>query len=62
MTWANGDSYHGEWKDNAMSGLGTFKYSDGTTLQGQFVKDYSEGYGIITWENGDIYEGEWKDH
>lgn len=34
--WTDGDSYTGEWQNNAMHGQGVFHYADGTKFEGRF--------------------------
>ena len=35
-TWANGDEYEGEFKDNAMNGQGTYHFASGRVYTGEF--------------------------
>ena len=32
--WTNGNSYSGEWADNAMNGFGTYEWADGRKYEG----------------------------
>ena len=41
-----------------MHGKGTFKWVDGITYSGDFVRDAIEGCGTYTWPDGAVYEGE----
>ncbi|MCB8818319.1 cell wall-binding repeat-containing protein [Desulfosporosinus shakirovi] len=59
-TWANGDVYSGEWKNDKMNGRGVLVYSDGTEYSGTFVDNKREGQGYIKWFNNETYTGEWK--
>ncbi len=43
-----------------MHGQGTFKWADGNTYIGPFVKDKKEGRGLLIFANGDKQEGECK--
>lgn len=44
------------------SGLGTFRYSDGSVYRGEFSGGSPEGKGKVFYANGDRYEGAWKNH
>ena len=35
-TWANGDKYIGQYKDDYLHGQGTYTYADGEILKGKF--------------------------
>jgi len=39
FTFANGDKYVGEFKNNVMHGQGTYTYADGTTERGIWKND-----------------------
>ncbi len=43
MTFANGDKYVGEYKDDKRNGQGTFKFADGTKYVGEFKDDKLNG-------------------
>ena len=59
-TWANGDTYQGEWKNGKMDGQGTHTDADGANYQGEWKNDLKEGQGTYTWANGDTYQGQYK--
>jgi len=61
FTYANGDKYVGEWKDDKRHGQGTYTWPN----QGQHVGEYKDGnrhgQGTHTFPDGDQYVGEYKD-
>ena len=65
-TYANGDKYVGEWKDDKRYGQGTFTFgpkSDyaGDIYIGESKNDSWDGQGTYIWADGDKYVGQWKD-
>ena len=44
-----------------MHGNGVYKWKDGRSYIGQYVKDRKHGKGQYTWSDGRQYNGEWKD-
>ncbi|GMI21647.1 hypothetical protein TeGR_g8081 [Tetraparma gracilis] len=72
MTYPNGDSYEGEWKNGQMEGEGTYMYkTSGDVYSGTFVGGKKHGAGLYefgkdksvikgTWEAGQVTEGEWN--
>jgi hypothetical protein len=38
-TYANGERYVGEWKDDQKHGQGTYAYANGTKKQGQWKEN-----------------------
>ena len=48
-TWANGDKYVGEYKDDLKSGQGTHSYADGSVKEGIWKDDLFRGT-IAEWE------------
>ena len=60
-TFANGDRYEGEWRDNKSHGRGTYTFADGDRFVGEFRDDKSHGQGTFTFANGDRFVGEYRD-
>ena len=65
MTWANGDKYVGEWKEDKRHGQGTYTWASGSKYVGEYKDDKRHGQGTYTWGKGkwegDKYVGEFKD-
>jgi len=59
-TYANGDKYVGEWKDNKYHGQGTYTYADGRKYVGEWKDNKRHGQGTYTTNDGVKYVGEWK--
>ena len=60
-TFANEDTYTGDWKDGKKNGQGTYTFANGDTYSGEWDGDKKNGQGIYTFANGDKYIGDWKD-
>ena len=60
-TFANGDKYVGEWKDDMINGQGTFTWADGNKYVGEWKDDMRNGQGTLTYANGTIQKGQWID-
>jgi len=60
MTYPDGYSYVGDWKDGSREGQGVATYADGTTYTGGFVAGQREGEGEIVMKDGFRYKGGWK--
>ena len=60
-TWASGDKYVGQYKDDKQHWEGTFTWADGEKYVGQFKDDYYHGLGKFTWADGEVdHDGEWE--
>ena len=57
-TFANGDKYVGEWKDDLFHGQGTYTWPDGQKYVGEYKDDNKHGQGTHTWPSGQKYVGE----
>lgn len=59
MTYVNGNTYEGAWKDGKY-GFGKMTYANGNTYSGEWKDNMKHGIGKMRYFNGDIYEGEWR--
>ena len=63
-TWANGDKYVGEFKDDKMHGLGTYTWGRGPAEGDLYIGEYKDnqrhGQGTYTHASGEKYVGEYK--
>jgi hypothetical protein len=57
MTYANGDSYTGNFVNDKREGQGIMTYANGASYKGNFVNDKREGHGTLTYVNGASYTG-----
>tara|TARA_B100002019_G_C21219570_1_gene573941 strand:- start:767 stop:1291 length:525 start_codon:yes stop_codon:yes gene_type:complete len=60
-TWAEGDQYVGEWKDDKRHGQGTYTWADGDQYVGEYKDGKKHGQGTYTLANGNHYVGAFKD-
>ena len=60
-TWANGNTYEGDYKDDRRNGRGVFTFANGDKYEGDFRDDKRHGVGAYNWANGSIYVGEYRD-
>jgi hypothetical protein len=61
-TYANGNKYVGEWKDNQKTGQGIFTWKSGNIYVGEFKDNKNNGQGVLTFVSGNKYVGEFKDN
>eukprot|EP00760_Papus_ankaliazontas_P001156 PhM_4_TR10405/c0_g1_i1/m.65915 len=59
-TWANGDTYEGEWAMDQPNGAGKLECPDGTRYTGEFQQGQRHGTGTLLQKNGEVYEGTWR--
>jgi hypothetical protein len=60
-TFANGDKYVGEYKDDKRNGMGTYTFANGDKHEGRFEDNEMIGWGIRTESNGSLRrEGYWE--
>ncbi len=62
VTWPNGDTYSGSWKNGKHHGIGTFEWIDGSKYSGEWEFGLQNGEGTVTWPNGDKYIGNRKNN
>ena len=65
LTFANGDKYVGEWRDNKLHGQGTETYGPqsqwaGDKYVGEHRDDKKHGQGTFIFSDGRKYVGEWR--
>ena len=59
-TYANGDTYEGQYQHGKPHGEGKSTYANGDTYEGQYQHDKRHGEGKYTYANGTTYEGQWQ--
>ena len=59
ITYLNGESYEGEWKNDAYFGFGIYSWPNGDKYIGEWVNNIREGIGIFIC-NENVYKGEFK--
>ena len=57
--YPDGSTYSGAWKDNQISGKGTFTYANGDRYEGSFRNDLRSGKGTMYYAEGGKYSGKW---
>jgi hypothetical protein len=61
FTWPNGESYVGEYRNNAREGRGTYSWPDGRRYVGEYRANRAHGQGTYTSTTLGRYEGEFRD-
>ena len=61
LTWINGDTYIGRFKDGYIEGRGTINFHDKTEYSGQWKKNKFHGDGTRRFQNGNVYNGNYVD-
>jgi len=69
MSYANGEKYDGQWKDDKKQGRGMHSYQNGDRYDGGWIEDEEcwdgesliKFIGVYYFNNGDKYKGDWKD-
>ena len=59
MTWANGDRYHGQWRNGKQHGNGTMTWANGDRYEGRWQNGRRHGSGKLQLADGGWYEGQW---
>ena len=62
ITFEGSGSYQGEWKNNKMTGQGTYFWEDGGKYVGEWKNSNRHGKGTHVSSNGTKYVGVWKDN
>lgn len=64
--YPNGDTYFGDWEEDAFHGngklsinLGTYAFNSGDVYEGQLNQNSKEGKGTWYYANGSYYSGDW---
>jgi len=60
-TYAVGNKYVGEWRDDKFHGQGTFTWADGHKYVGEWRDDERYGQGTFTWADGRKWVGQSRD-
>ena len=60
-TFADGNKYIGEFRDDNFNGQGTFTFASGGKYVGEWRDDKYHGQGTYTFADGDKYVGEFRD-
>ena len=60
MTYPDGSTYSGEWKNGRRHGKGILVYPGGRKYEGEFADDEMHGKGIITLPDGRLIETQWE--
>jgi hypothetical protein len=62
MTWPDGATYEGDWKDNHAQGYGKFIHANGDSYEGMWKRSKANGKGTYkTIQGGGTYNGDWSD-
>lgn len=51
--------YKGAFKNDKMTGVGVYRWSDGGVYKGDFLEGKPHGTGKLTWPEGSTYDGSW---
>lgn len=59
-TFANGDSYGGEWANGRLHGVGVYRFANGDRYEGAFANHLRDGRGVFRYTAVKaVYDGEW---
>ena len=60
-SYADGETYLGEWRDDKRHGRGIYTWADGDKYAGEFQNGNKHGWGTYTFADGTTYAGQYKD-
>lgn len=60
VSFPNGDTYRGSFKNGLFDGDGVYTYANGDRYEGEFQNDMKSGKGTFTFVSGDRYVGEFR--
>ena len=60
-SWANGETYDGQWKNGSKNGYGIWDGLNCDKYMGEWKDNKFHGQGIYTHPNGTVEDGEWKE-
>ena len=61
LTWEDGKTYQGEFKENMRDGFGKFAFGDGRQYEGMWANGKQHGEGRLTLEDGTEKVGSWRE-
>ncbi len=62
ITWFDGSSYSGGFKNNSLYGKGTYKLPSGIIYEGDFKNNMRHGKGSLILQDGTKWSGKWKEN
>ena len=60
MTYANNDTFEGEWVNDAKQTGHSKMTTAAGVYEGKCLGDMKNGKGVMKYANGDTYSGDWK--
>lgn len=61
VRFQSGNSYEGQWRNEAPDGEGTMQYATGGNYRGGWKDGVMHGHGVITYANGMVREGDFAE-
>ena len=61
LTFANGETYYGNWFKNNKQGVGIYLHANGMKYKGEWKRDKKNGLGRTEWPSGDCHIGKYTD-
>lgn len=56
-TYANGDSFEGNYDDSKRNGKGKYTYNSGAEYEGNYSQNQKTGYGVMKYPDKSVYDG-----